>query len=228
MSKNPNERWKILILLSSVFCHRFIRAFVCHITARGGVFFQWRWVTLVYLGSESEVKCAVLRLLPNTGSNSLRCNYNVNVTSLVWFCLCWTRFLPDVWKSRNQICINGLVLVWFLNSCTCSNSLTCNFSTLTHLSSSTSHRLPPASPSTHSIAGASGTSSSSSTPSSRLSRGSTVRSTFHGGQIRDRRPPSHAPPASPTLSHDASPLPHARTRGTTNLLSKITSKLTRR
>ncbi|XP_030600369.1 MAP/microtubule affinity-regulating kinase 4 isoform X2 [Archocentrus centrarchus] len=94
--------------------------------------------------------------------------------------------------------------------------------------SSLSHRLPPASPSTHSIAGASGTSSSSSTPSSRLSRGSTVRSTFHGGQIRDRRPPSHAPPASPTLSHDASPLPHARTRATTNLLSKLTSKLTRR
>nr|XP_033486205.1 MAP/microtubule affinity-regulating kinase 4 isoform X2 [Epinephelus lanceolatus] len=94
--------------------------------------------------------------------------------------------------------------------------------------SSISHRLPPASPSTHSIAGASGASSSSSTPSSRLSRGSTVRSTFHGGQIRDRRPPSHAPPASPTPSHDASPLPHARTRATTNLLSKLTSKLTRR
>uniref|UniRef100_A0A7N6FM31 non-specific serine/threonine protein kinase n=1 Tax=Anabas testudineus TaxID=64144 RepID=A0A7N6FM31_ANATE len=80
----------------------------------------------------------------------------------------------------------------------------------------------------NSIAGASGASSSSSTPSSRLSRGSTVRSTFHGGQIRDRRPPSHAPPASPTPSHDASPLPHARTRATTNLLSKLTSKLTRR
>uniref|UniRef100_A0A3Q1AIX7 non-specific serine/threonine protein kinase n=1 Tax=Amphiprion ocellaris TaxID=80972 RepID=A0A3Q1AIX7_AMPOC len=79
----------------------------------------------------------------------------------------------------------------------------------------------------NSIAGASGVSSSSSTPSSRLSRGSTVRSTFHGGQIRDRRPPSHAPPASPTPSHDASPLPHARTRATTNLLSKLTSKLTR-
>ncbi|KAM9734076.1 MAP/microtubule affinity-regulating kinase 4 isoform 2-T2 [Menidia menidia] len=94
--------------------------------------------------------------------------------------------------------------------------------------SNLSHRLPPASPSTHSIAGASGVSSSSSTPSSRLSRGSTVRSTFHGGQIRDRRPPSHVPPASPTPSHDASPLPHARTRTTTNLLSKITSKLTRR
>lgn len=96
--------------------------------------------------------------------------------------------------------------------------------------SSLSHRLPPASPSTHSIAGASGasSSSSSSTPSSRLSRGTTVRSTFHGGQIRDRRPPSHAPPGSPTPSHDASPLPHARTRATTNLLSKLTSKLTRR
>uniref|UniRef100_G3PG09 MAP/microtubule affinity-regulating kinase 3 n=2 Tax=Gasterosteus aculeatus aculeatus TaxID=481459 RepID=G3PG09_GASAC len=93
--------------------------------------------------------------------------------------------------------------------------------------SSLSHRLPPASPSTHSIAGASAASSSS-TPSTRLSRGSTVRSTFHGGQIRDRRPPSHATPASPTLSYDASPLPHARTRTTTNLLSKLTSKLTRR
>uniref|UniRef100_A0A1A8P5K4 MAP/microtubule affinity-regulating kinase 3 n=2 Tax=Nothobranchius TaxID=28779 RepID=A0A1A8P5K4_9TELE len=91
-----------------------------------------------------------------------------------------------------------------------------------------SHRLPPASPSSHSIAAASGNSSSSSTPSSRLSRGSTVRSTFHGGQIRDRRPPSHTPHASSTPSHDASPLPHVRTRATTNLLSKLTSKLTRR
>uniref|UniRef100_A0A674D6Y3 non-specific serine/threonine protein kinase n=1 Tax=Salmo trutta TaxID=8032 RepID=A0A674D6Y3_SALTR len=91
--------------------------------------------------------------------------------------------------------------------------------------SSMSHRLPPASPSTHSIAGASGTSSSS---GSRLTRGSSIRSTFHGGQLRDRRPPSHAPPTSPTLSHDASPLPHARTRATSNLFSKLTSKLTRR
>ncbi|XP_035010476.1 MAP/microtubule affinity-regulating kinase 4 isoform X3 [Hippoglossus stenolepis] len=90
--------------------------------------------------------------------------------------------------------------------------------------STLSHRLPPASPSTHSIAGASGASSSSSTPSSRLSRGSTVRSTFHGGQIRDRRPPSHARPATPTPPHDA----HARTRATGNLFSKLTSKLTRR
>uniref|UniRef100_A0A4W5R3A8 non-specific serine/threonine protein kinase n=1 Tax=Hucho hucho TaxID=62062 RepID=A0A4W5R3A8_9TELE len=90
--------------------------------------------------------------------------------------------------------------------------------------SSISHRLPPASPSTHSIAGASGTSSSA---GSRLTRGSSIRSTFHGGQLRDRRPPSHAPPTSPTLSHDASPLPHARTRATSNLFSKLTSKLTR-
>ncbi|XP_032401078.1 MAP/microtubule affinity-regulating kinase 4-like isoform X2 [Xiphophorus hellerii] len=92
--------------------------------------------------------------------------------------------------------------------------------------STLSHRLPSASPSSHSIAGASGVSSA--TLSSRLSRGSTVRSTFHGGQIRDRRPPSHAPPVSPTLSHDASPLPHVRSRAPSNLLSKITSKLTRK
>ncbi|KAJ8369123.1 hypothetical protein SKAU_G00091510 [Synaphobranchus kaupii] len=94
--------------------------------------------------------------------------------------------------------------------------------------SSLSHRLPPASPSTHSIAGA-GASGSSSGERSRLTRGSTIRSTFHGGQLRDRRPPPHAaPPTSPTLSHDASPLPHARSRATSNLFSKITSKLTRR
>ncbi|KAI5626761.1 MAP/microtubule affinity-regulating kinase 4 isoform X3, partial [Silurus asotus] len=90
-----------------------------------------------------------------------------------------------------------------------------------------SHRLPPASPSTHSISGA-GVATSSSAERSRLSRGSTVRSTFHGGQLRERRVPVHAPPASPTLSRDASPLPHARTRATSNLFSKLTSKLTRR
>uniref|UniRef100_A0A3B3RYK7 MAP/microtubule affinity-regulating kinase 3 n=1 Tax=Paramormyrops kingsleyae TaxID=1676925 RepID=A0A3B3RYK7_9TELE len=94
--------------------------------------------------------------------------------------------------------------------------------------SSLAHRLPPASPSTQSIAGA-GASGSSSGERSRLTRGSTIRSTFHGGQLRDRRPPAHAaPPTSPTLSHDASPLPHARSRATSNLFSKLTSKLTRR
>ncbi|XP_066519712.1 MAP/microtubule affinity-regulating kinase 4 isoform X2 [Hoplias malabaricus] len=93
--------------------------------------------------------------------------------------------------------------------------------------SSLSHRLPPASPSTHSIAAA-GVTTSSSAERSRLTRGSTVRSTFHGGQLRERRTPTHAPPTSPTLSHDSSPLPHARSRATANLFSKLTSKLTRR
>lgn len=93
--------------------------------------------------------------------------------------------------------------------------------------SSLSHRLPPASPSTHSISGA-GASGSTSSERSRLTRGSTIRSTFHGGQLRDHRPPTHAPPTSPTLSHEASPLPHSRSRATTNLFSKLTSKLTRR
>ncbi|KAI4886502.1 hypothetical protein NFI96_024870 [Prochilodus magdalenae] len=92
--------------------------------------------------------------------------------------------------------------------------------------SSLSHRLPPASPSTHSITGA-GVASTSSAERSRLTRGSTVRSTFHGGQLRERRTPTHAPPTSPTLSHDASPLPHARSRASSNLFSKLTSKLTR-
>ncbi|XP_077064597.1 MAP/microtubule affinity-regulating kinase 4 isoform X1 [Siphateles boraxobius] len=92
--------------------------------------------------------------------------------------------------------------------------------------SSLSHRLPPASPSTHSISG--GGASGSTSERSRLTRGSTIRSTFHGGQLRDHRPPTHAPPTSPTLSHEASPLPHSRSRATTNLFSKLTSKLTRR
>uniref|UniRef100_A0A3Q3K4S6 non-specific serine/threonine protein kinase n=1 Tax=Monopterus albus TaxID=43700 RepID=A0A3Q3K4S6_MONAL len=82
----------------------------------------------------------------------------------------------------------------------------------------------------NSIAGAGAASSSSSSDRCRLTRGSTIRSTFHGGQLRDRGPPVYsAPPTSPTLSHhDASPLPHARTRATSNLFTKLTSKLTRR
>ncbi|XP_069366540.1 MAP/microtubule affinity-regulating kinase 4 isoform X4 [Paralichthys olivaceus] len=96
--------------------------------------------------------------------------------------------------------------------------------------SSLGHRIPAASPSTLSISGAGAASSSSSSDRCRLTRGSTIRSTFHGGQLRDRGPPVYsAPPTSPTLSHhDASPLPHARTRATSNLFSKLTSKLTRR
>uniref|UniRef100_A0A8C1R2L9 non-specific serine/threonine protein kinase n=1 Tax=Cyprinus carpio TaxID=7962 RepID=A0A8C1R2L9_CYPCA len=69
---------------------------------------------------------------------------------------------------------------------------------------------------------------STSSERSRLTRGSTIRSTFHGGQLRDHRTPTHAPPTSPTLSHEASPLPHSRSRATTNLFTKLTSKLTRR
>uniref|UniRef100_A0A3B5LZK9 non-specific serine/threonine protein kinase n=1 Tax=Xiphophorus couchianus TaxID=32473 RepID=A0A3B5LZK9_9TELE len=81
----------------------------------------------------------------------------------------------------------------------------------------------------NSMAGAGAASSSSSSDRCRLTRGSTIRSTFHGGQLRDRGPPVYsAPPTSPTLSHhDASPLPHARTRATSNLFTKLTSKLTR-
>ncbi|XP_056299769.1 MAP/microtubule affinity-regulating kinase 4 isoform X2 [Pseudoliparis swirei] len=96
--------------------------------------------------------------------------------------------------------------------------------------SSLGHRVPQASPSTLSISGAGAGASSSSSDRCRLTRGSTIRSTFHGGQLRDRGPPVYsAPPTSPTLSHhDASPLPHARTRATSNLFSKLTSKLTRR
>ncbi|XP_061890390.1 MAP/microtubule affinity-regulating kinase 3a isoform X4 [Entelurus aequoreus] len=76
--------------------------------------------------------------------------------------------------------------------------------------------------STHSI-------SNSATPDRlRFPRGTASRSTFHGGQLRDRRTATYnGPPASPTLSHDASPLSQTRSRGTSNLFSKLTSKLTR-
>ncbi|XP_077420366.1 MAP/microtubule affinity-regulating kinase 3a isoform X10 [Vanacampus margaritifer] len=76
--------------------------------------------------------------------------------------------------------------------------------------------------STHSVANAA-------TPDRlRFPRGTASRSTFHGGQLRDRRTATYnGPPASPTLSHDASPLSQARSRATSNLFSKLTSKLTR-
>ncbi|XP_028995008.1 MAP/microtubule affinity-regulating kinase 3a isoform X13 [Betta splendens] len=77
--------------------------------------------------------------------------------------------------------------------------------------------------STHSI-------SNATTPDRlRFPRGTASRSTFHGGQLRDRRMATYnGPPASPTLSHDATPLSQTRSRGTSNLFSKLTSKLTRR
>ncbi|XP_068609911.1 MAP/microtubule affinity-regulating kinase 3-like [Brachionichthys hirsutus] len=74
--------------------------------------------------------------------------------------------------------------------------------------------------STHSV-------SSGATPPDRLRfpRGTASRSTFHGGQLRERRTATYnGPPASPSLSHDA----QSRARGSTNLFSKLTSKLARR
>ncbi|XP_026577283.1 MAP/microtubule affinity-regulating kinase 4 isoform X3 [Pseudonaja textilis] len=90
--------------------------------------------------------------------------------------------------------------------------------------SSGASRLPPASPSSHSIAAA------ASSDRTRLSRGTNIRSTFHGGQVRDRRGTSvqNGPPPSPPLSHEAPPLPQSRSRASSNLFSKLTSKLTRR
>uniref|UniRef100_A0AC11BX54 Microtubule affinity regulating kinase 3 n=1 Tax=Ovis aries TaxID=9940 RepID=A0AC11BX54_SHEEP len=76
--------------------------------------------------------------------------------------------------------------------------------------------------STHSI-------SSTTTPDrARFPRGTASRSTFHG-QPRERRTATYnGPPASPSLSHEATPLSQTRSRGSTNLFSKLTSKLTRR
>ncbi|XP_048218924.1 MAP/microtubule affinity-regulating kinase 3 isoform X4 [Perognathus longimembris pacificus] len=75
--------------------------------------------------------------------------------------------------------------------------------------------------STHSI-------SSATTPDRiRFPRGTASRSTFHG-QPRERRTATYnGPPASPSLSHEATPLSQTRSRGSTNLFSKLTSKLTR-
>ncbi|XP_068959868.1 MAP/microtubule affinity-regulating kinase 3 isoform X4 [Petaurus breviceps papuanus] len=76
--------------------------------------------------------------------------------------------------------------------------------------------------STHSI-------SSATTPDRiRFPRGTVSRSTFHG-QPRERRTATYnGPPASPSLSHEAAPLSQTRSRGSSNLFSKLTSKLTRR
>uniref|UniRef100_A0AAY5ELS3 non-specific serine/threonine protein kinase n=1 Tax=Electrophorus electricus TaxID=8005 RepID=A0AAY5ELS3_ELEEL len=79
--------------------------------------------------------------------------------------------------------------------------------------------------------GASTHSVSSTTPPDRLRfpRGTASRSTFHGGQLRERRTATYnGPPASPTLSHDATPFSQSRGRGSASLFTKLTSKLTRR
>ncbi|XP_078393605.1 MAP/microtubule affinity-regulating kinase 4-like [Cetorhinus maximus] len=87
--------------------------------------------------------------------------------------------------------------------------------------SSAMSRATPASPSTHSIAAPA--------DRTRFPRGTSSRSTFHGGQLRDRRGAAqNGSPTSPTLSPDATPLPQTRSRASSNLFSKLTSKLTRR
>ncbi|XP_071221945.1 MAP/microtubule affinity-regulating kinase 3-like isoform X11 [Salvelinus alpinus] len=77
--------------------------------------------------------------------------------------------------------------------------------------------------STHSI-------TSATTPDRlRFPRGTASRSTFHGGQLREHRTATYnGPPASPTLSDDDARLTQTRSRGSSNLFSKLTSKLTRR
>uniref|UniRef100_UPI00398F0C35 serine/threonine-protein kinase MARK1 isoform X7 n=1 Tax=Pristiophorus japonicus TaxID=55135 RepID=UPI00398F0C35 len=89
-------------------------------------------------------------------------------------------------------------------------------------SSTAAQRVPAASPSAHSI--------STSTPDrTRFPRGSSSRSTFHGGQLRERRTATYnGPPASPTLSHDTGALSQARRGTSTGIISKITSKFARR
>ncbi|TMS23435.1 Serine/threonine-protein kinase MARK1, partial [Larimichthys crocea] len=85
---------------------------------------------------------------------------------------------------------------------------------------------PPSSPSAFSV-----TSSSSTTPDrTRFPRNSSSRSTFHGAQLRDRRPATYnGPPASPSLSqHTAASLASPRRGTSTSLIGKITSKFVRR
>ncbi|XP_040925402.1 MAP/microtubule affinity-regulating kinase 3-like isoform X2 [Betta splendens] len=73
---------------------------------------------------------------------------------------------------------------------------------------------------------------SGATPPDRLRfpRGTASRSTFHGGQLRERRTATYnGPPTSPNLSqHATSPLSQSRAKESTNLFSKLTSKFTRR
>ncbi|XP_076584358.1 serine/threonine-protein kinase MARK1 [Chaetodon auriga] len=86
---------------------------------------------------------------------------------------------------------------------------------------------PPSSPSAFSVT----SSGSNSTPDrTRFPRGSSSRSTFHGAQLRDRRPATYnGPPASPSLSqHTAASLASPRRGTSTSLIGKITSKFVRR
>ncbi|XP_049899686.1 serine/threonine-protein kinase MARK1 isoform X1 [Epinephelus moara] len=86
---------------------------------------------------------------------------------------------------------------------------------------------PPPSPSAFSVT----SSNSSTTPDrTRFPRGSSSRSTFHGAQLRDRRPATYnGPPASPSLStHTTTSLVTPRRGTSTSIIGKITSKFVRR
>uniref|UniRef100_A0A669CNH1 MAP/microtubule affinity-regulating kinase 3 n=1 Tax=Oreochromis niloticus TaxID=8128 RepID=A0A669CNH1_ORENI len=143
-------------------------------------------------------------------------------SQLLRLCIIWLHHTLPAQMSGNVQCVEVHVCSGKTECKTCFN---CNFSPLSiHFSnvavSPGSQRNPVAS--THSVANAT-------TPDRlRFPRGTASRSTFHGGQLRDRRTATYnGPPASPTLSHDATPLSQTRSRGTSNLFSKLTSKLTR-
>uniref|UniRef100_A0AAQ5ZAU4 non-specific serine/threonine protein kinase n=1 Tax=Amphiprion ocellaris TaxID=80972 RepID=A0AAQ5ZAU4_AMPOC len=90
-----------------------------------------------------------------------------------------------------------------------------------------SSQKPPSSPSAFSVT----SSSSTTTPDrTRFPRSSSSRSTFHGAQLRDRRPATYnGPPASPSLSqHTAASLARPHRGTSTSLIGKITSKFVRR
>ena len=120
-------------------------------------------------------------------------------------CLCFTVERSVLCFLQEPSCFRKEVLACFFVFCS---------------STIPDQRTPVAS--THSI-------SSATTPDRiRFPRGTASRSTFHG-QLRERRTATYnGPPASPSLSHEATPLSQTRTRGSTNLFSKLTSKLTRR
>uniref|UniRef100_A0A8C8E022 MAP/microtubule affinity-regulating kinase 3 n=1 Tax=Oryzias sinensis TaxID=183150 RepID=A0A8C8E022_9TELE len=84
----------------------------------------------------------------------------------------------------------------------------------------------PSSPSAFSV-----TSSSSTTPDrGRFSRGSSSRSTFHGAQLRERRPATYnGPPASPSLlQHTPSSGATPHRGNSSSIIGKFTSKFARR
>ncbi|XP_041839005.1 serine/threonine-protein kinase MARK1 [Melanotaenia boesemani] len=83
----------------------------------------------------------------------------------------------------------------------------------------------PSSPSAFSV-----TSSSTTPDRARFPRGSSCRSTFHGAQLRDRRPATYnGPPTSPSLSqHTTAPQATPHRGNSTSLIGKLTFKFVRR